>query len=153
MVETTEDYTRLDRSKPVLLDGADRCSTKHECRNQATGFLLSPKGFPGGTCHPCAMECIGEYREKLNEHWTFYEGILYKDPTSSNVLRGFPKEQADAMKHQAGLLSSRSCCRWIIQSVKLKKCIFENEIWNFVYTMRMKRVFKECLTGAGGQGS
>ena len=99
MVEMTEDYTRLDWDKPKFLDGSELCSY-FGCDAKAEGFLLAPDGGTiggGHKCKPCADHLVAIYTKEPNEHWTFYEGILYKDPTSSNVLRGFPKEQADAM--------------------------------------------------------
>lgn len=93
MVEMTEDYTRLDWDKPHFLDGSFNCDWS-TCDKKAACLLVGEDGKPFNSffCRRHGRHLVKTYRVKGSEECIIDEGILYKDPTSSNVLRGFPKE-------------------------------------------------------------
>ena len=80
----------LGKSTRSFPERITKCST-HGCGSSAEGWLIAPDGdpIPGVSCKKCADLCIGEYRDKLKERWTFNHGYVYR--TSGNTVRSIEK--------------------------------------------------------------
>ena len=71
-----------------ILKGFTRCNCRHDCPDEAEGFLRAPDGKvnPGGFMRrECIQPTIDEYREKLGERWTFDPGIEHHSEASGNT--------------------------------------------------------------------
>lgn len=92
MVETTTDYSLLDLDKPMFIDGSFNCDWS-TCDKKAERFIVGGDGKPFNSfyCRRHGNHLVKLFRSQ-GDDVTLEEGILYQDPTSSNVLRGFRKE-------------------------------------------------------------